>query len=565
MRASAYLRLALLLICLVLSLPLYLVIIGNRAIDKNDPTHVAIADLFFHIFFRFEPPALVLTIAALLGAFWWLCRRGTIAAAEGPKRPPPRTWAVPAIAAAVFVMQIAGNILVFHSYRLVCDEYLMEWQAITLAHGQRDVPLPEEFRPYAYPLLPWQASLDPVRVAWGSPTLPLYAALSLPFYLMGLDMVFNPLLSALAVLLVAAAARRLWPEEPAAPLLAALLMASGAQFLISGMSYFSSSAYLFFNLLWLLLYLRNGKGDAMLLPWVGVIALGLHQPFYHALFVLPFLLRIVRTRSLGWTAYTAAVYLLGCGAVLAWYAGSIHPAPELPDVGPTARVTASFAFPSAEHLLLDYASWTLLLTWQNPAALVLALVALWRARLTPVLWDLAWGLFLTLLFYMFLVVGPAMTWGYRFCHPVLGNLALLGVAGAFALRDDCGALTVRRLVGGFTVFAVAVMLPLRAWQAESFVRPSAEATRWLQSHPEDVVVIEAHKLLISVDLPRNSPYLTNRPLMVWAERLKPGQLDELRQRHSVRVVKAKELLRFGMLSTAPPEDGVTPESRSGDR
>ena len=84
-------------------------------------------------------------------------------------------------------------------------------------------------------------------------------------------------------------ARRVFPDAPGAPALAAILLVVSPQFLATAGSGFSFAAHLAFNLLWLALFLRGTLGGHIAAAAVGFFAVGLHQVHVHPLFVFPFL------------------------------------------------------------------------------------------------------------------------------------------------------------------------------------------------------------------------------------------------------------------------------------
>ncbi len=85
---------------------------------------------------------------------------------------------------------------------------------------------------------------------------------------------------------------QIWPNEKENALVAVLLLAASAQFLLMAMTSYAMSAHLALNTIWLWLYSRPERRRFYLAPVVGVLAIGLHQPIVHALFVAPFLFRL---------------------------------------------------------------------------------------------------------------------------------------------------------------------------------------------------------------------------------------------------------------------------------
>ena len=71
---------------------------------------------------------------------------------------------------------------------------------------------------------------------------------------------------------------------------AAVLLATSSQFLLTAMTPYSMTAHLALNLAWLWLFLRGGVVGHSLAIAVGALACGLHQLVFHPLFVAPFAL-----------------------------------------------------------------------------------------------------------------------------------------------------------------------------------------------------------------------------------------------------------------------------------
>jgi hypothetical protein len=537
--ASSILRLAVLCVAALfvtgLLLALWLAPLGRNHREE------ARLGVFFYLFFANEPAALIAGLLFLVGGYWWFSHRS----AARPPFMPGKRW-LPGLALAVFGLTALGTITVYHRYPLAMDEYLAGWQGRAFRAGQVAASFPDEFRPLARALTPIFVFANEYTHTWTSGYLPVYAFLHTLFSVAGAGLLLNPLCAALSVLLIAKVARRLWPRDDFAPLGAALLLATSAQFLAAGMSFYSMPAHLCLNLLWLWLYLREDWTGTLLLPWIGVAALGLHQPFMHALFAAPFLVRMVRRRPLRMSAYTAAVYLAGCTLWLLWWK-VFRPTMISYDN------SQAFAFPSLYIGIAQWLGLIELLSWQNLAVGVLAVVAVFHfRRLDAPARDLSWGLALTYGFYFLVNFDQGHGWGYRYGHAVLGNLILLAVAGGRVLIAAGGERSVRRLVAAAALVALAVQLPLRAWQVERFVRPFAAANAFIRQIPEEVVVVDPTHVWYAEDLVRNDPFLADRPLILNARKLKDEDLATLRRRYSVRILGTAELIKLGLCQRAAP-------------
>src|SRR5262249_8834667 len=115
-----------------------------------------------------------------------------------------------------------------------------------------------------------------------------------------------------SIILCWAVARRLWPERPSLALMAAALLGTSSQLIVTGMTAYAMPAHLALNLAWLWLFLRGGRlGHAGALI-VGFFTCGIHQVVFHPVFAAPFILQLWLDRRWALAAlYTAAYGAFG--------------------------------------------------------------------------------------------------------------------------------------------------------------------------------------------------------------------------------------------------------------
>jgi hypothetical protein len=540
LRIAINLAMAIFSIGLVLSL-----FVGRSGLASRD----LFGNSFYVLYVRNEPVAFLLLLAALCLVRPYLLGDRVLAAWPSPRAGDrlaeiPWLWViVPAIALVAWL----ANYLVLHDFPLSNDEFLPRFQAQIFAAGQIKAILPAELREFGKALTPIFAAFDAPKDTWISSYLPIYAALRTGFLALGVESLTGPALAGLSLVLMAALARRLWPHESLAPFIAVVLLASSTQFLITSMTSYAYPAHLCFNLAWLYCYCRGDRLGYLVTPWIGFLALGLHQPFVHALFVTPFLLALAWRRNWPLTLYFGAVYLAGCILWYLWWTRMV--------LFQSSNLS-TFQFPGFYQGLIQPMNLAMLFAWQSIALTVPALVALvyWK-RLTPVLKTLAWGCLLTCGFYFFFPEDQVLGWGYRFFYGVLGNMVLLAVAGWFHLKESLG---LRKAWGFFllgTALAVLVQFPLRCLQVESFVRPFSRSAKYLQSLPYSFVLIDPTQVWFSQLLVRNDPFLRNHPKILFAPYLNEAQLARLRALGPVHTVKPEELARFGLHPIKPRLDG----------
>jgi hypothetical protein len=504
-------------------------------------------NIFFRLYSLHEAPFLWL-LAGFAFALWLAARRAGVSATPPRTKPIPGTLAVLAAvaAAAVLGVTLAGTYWVMHSTPLSMDEFAAAFQARIIASGRMTAQVPAEWQPFASALVPHFISYRAAEQVWLSSYLPAYAGLRALFSSVGAEIVLNPLLAAVSILSLAGASARLWPGDVRRGRIAILYLATSAQFLLMSMTAYSWAAHLCFNLLWLYLVLREDRLGLAAAPWVGALALGLHNPFPHALFAAPFLVRLLRTRRIGWIAYYVAIYGV---AAMGWYRLMAFSHSQV------ARGAAvqEFGFPSVQGYFVQGMNLSLLLTWQAPAMALFLVAAFFLIRsLKQAERDLMAGIVLTFAFYFMFPQNQGHGWGYRYVYSVLGSATLLAASATVALGGTTGAI-VRRLVIASAVAALVVQLPLRLFEAERFVRPYAATLDFIATRPADVVIVDPHSAYYGRDLIRNDALSKTRPVTLNLAALKPADVQDLVRRYPGRVylLTVPEMQRHGLTTFGP--------------
>src|SRR5690606_2923672 len=81
--------------------------------------------------------------------------------------------------------------------------------------------------------------------------------------------------------------------------------------------------------------------------------------------------------------------------------------------------------------------------------------------------DLSYGILLTVFFYFFFTLNQGHGWGYRYLHPVLGNLFILASWSLYIVRDKT---TWRRVALIGVMVSLFMQIPFRCLEVRSFVR-----------------------------------------------------------------------------------------------
>jgi hypothetical protein len=446
----------------------------------------------------------------------------------------------PVVAMIIFAITAWGAKFVLHDHPLSMDEFMADFQARIFVAGSISGAVPEPWIPFARALAPLFAIYLPETQSWVSGYLPVYSGLRALFMTVGLGHVLNAVLGSASVVLIGLIARRLWPSEGSARIVAIILFISSAQFLIMSMSSYSMPAHLFFNLAWLYLMLLDTRWSMAAAPWVGCLALGLHQVHVHALFAAPFLLQLLISRRWLMAWYFGAVYVVGIATWVWWTVkfrpGLIEAAPNFMGAPAASQITIQ---------LLDVAS---LVSWQALPTFLLFGIALLNWRYLPsVARSLLLGVGLTLAFYLLYQSDQGHGWGYRYAYSVLGNIVLIATFGWVLVQRSLGSHKAWAIMIPGLVLFWAVQFPIRVAQVESFTRPFAAASAYIASIPRDFVIIDRGIAWYAQDLVRNDHRLMNSPKVFHANHLTEEQIHMLAQLGSVHRLSADELRRVGMV------------------
>ena len=499
-----------------------------------------------------------------------------------PKAPASAGKAVPLIIAClVFAVASLGTHFVCHDYSLSSDEFNADFQAEIFLHGKVTAEVPPQWRNAVRVIKPIYVDYLPVTHSWKATYLPVYAGLRALFQAVHLQLFLNPFLAAITVLTLYGTARNIWPNKRQHALLAALLLAVAAQFLLMSMTAYAMPAHLALNTLWLWLYTRPDLRRFYLAPFVGVLAIGLHQPIVHALFVAPFLIRLVLERRWRVVISFGLIYSLGCAV---WYTWRLHYLP------PSAEAAGSiFRLFNPKMIVIQPIDLLLVIGWScltTPLLAVLGFRRIFRrlsatspvrasfrevrdphlslleqdppsrqpeigiqSKQRAILRDAALSCLLTFGFYYFFCLDQGHGWGYRYFHGTLSCLVLVAVNGWEVLVETAGARRARNFVLAGVAVSFLIALPLRCYQAETFIRPFARASEMIHSMNAEVVGIDPRFAWYSNDLIRNNPFLEDRPIIVGLIDLKPQEVAALTQAGNAHFVTREELYTCGLATT----------------
>lgn len=352
---------------------------------------------------------------------------------------------------------------------------------------------------------------------------PGFAALLTPFTAAGVPWLCNPVLGALAVWVIYRITLHMTGSMDAAGA-AMLFSLASAAFVINSISYYSMTAHMLCNAVFVLLLLEPTPRRALLAGLVGGLALNLHNPFPHMLFALPWLAWLL-SRDDRWRLVPSIVagYLPGIAAGFGWYLMTHGLSPNAPNNAVAAgggpieiavrQFLAVLRFPDAALLDMRVMALAKLWLWAVPALVLLTIVGFWRSRAEVRFKLLAASAILTFVGYVFIPVSQGHGWGFRYFHsawfvlPVLAAGAIAGPTGHSIPPAPRIAEPLTRYVYGAALGSLVLLLPLFAWQVHSFIQlhigqlPTSE-----QGRPR-VVIINPYMGYYSQDLVQNDPFL----------------------------------------------------------
>jgi hypothetical protein len=491
----------------------------ERARPRGPAEHI-----FYELFARHEAAGAWTQLAILGGVLALAPMLPAISRAEPPSRLPARPWLLALLLVALLCL---GAVLVYHDHPLSMDEYASWFQAGAFARGRLAGQFPPELLPRLVPagfvgyfLVPSVETGEVVSAYW-----PGFALLLAPFRAAGAPWLLNPLLTVGCVALVARLADR-WVGRRGAAAWAVLLTLASPAVIVNGISYYSMTAHLFCNLLWMELVTegRAGSADGVRLTArggrlvaagvVGSLALVLHNPVPHALFALPWSFALLRRRgasAIGWLAigYLPLSLLLGVGWIQvresmgAWMRPQGAPLSVLERLVTLTR--GLFAVPDAELLYARGLAAVELVQWAAPLLAALAVLGFTATRRGSPLRLLAASATLTLVVYCFVPSTQGHGWGYRYFHQVWAALPLLA---SVALVDPRAAWRGRVLA--IALASLVAGNALRLHQVEKFVAGHLAQLPPAPAEGRGVRFLSPEGGYYVVDLYQNEPFLQNR-------------------------------------------------------
>lgn len=456
-------------------------------------------------------------------------------------------WWIPITAA--FLVAYAGATSILGTYPLSMDEYWARADGYALSSGYPMARIPAELAEYAQAMQPIFARISGDATYWASTYLPINA-----LFQGLLGPVASPFFAAGAMWLLLLVAQRHMPAEANLPIFCLLFAATSAQWVVTGMTTYAMSAHLFFNLAWLVLVYRKGLGAQMLATAVGVLAIGLHQFAFFPVFAGFFILDLFLSGRRRVAVLQGMVILAGVIFWSMWNSLSYEIMGTVPPSGDGRQTFSTldmliYLLGRNDLSVIGVMGMNLVRfqLWQNPLLLPLAMLAV------PIAWKLKgfWracvlSTLATFIFMSVVIPYQGHGWGYRYLHHVLGNVILL--ASLAWVKLDYGASRAGRAAFAGAAVIGLILIPLRFYQAQSFVRPWADADRSITETDADIVLIDAPDHMFSNDLVRNLPSGGTGPIRMARGALSDEEIAALCRRYSIERFGPGDAERAGLPS-----------------
>lgn len=524
------------------------------AIDMLHGSHFTL----FH-FKEQDRPVLVAAIALLLALHWG---RPTLRARFAP----PGARGLIGVLVGIALLLWGMTYWLMSDFGVSYDEVMVWFDALVYGEGRLATPFPAEWRAYTLSLVPAFLLNSDHPQGLVSAYLPVNALIRLAFDTVLAGSLANPLLYLIGGVALVDIARRQFPGDRGTVAVVVLLYALSMQAWTAAMTPYAMTGHLALNLVWLAAFLRGGRWHILAIA-AGALATGLHQLVFHPLFVAPFLLQ----RLLRGEWKLVGGYALAYAAICAWWIAFPMLASQYTGTASVAGASQSDFFRDRllplllvrDPLTLQLMAMNLLrfFAWQHLALLPLVLLAMPAVvRGEELARPLLGGILLVITVMGFILPYQGHGWGYRYLHGWIGSFALLGGMGYRSLRAREPGFA----LAAFAATTAATLLAM-VWlttRVDAFVAPHVALERRLAGIAADMVIVEtepAHTTrdgkwaANAIDLVRNRPHLTNRPLRFSSQLMTPASAAALCARGTIALVDrdAQRAVGFSLNQPGP--------------
>lgn len=438
---------------------------------------------------------------------------------------------------------LIGSHVVMERYALSRDEILAEFAGAYFQQGRIGQAIPTALQTLAEAAMPW-TSVRSYSGYWLSPYLPVNSLFRALAGELGDRWLAGPLLLLAGSSGLWSAARRLWPDQREAAVVAVVLALTSTQVLANAMTPYAMTGHFALGAIWLACFVRGGRLGHSCALAVGVLAAGLHQYHFHILFLTGFIvwLYLSGQRSI------ALLYAFACvGYFMIWDGLYQHvlldgllgkppvmqAAPLLtPSPLTTSTVTSGFgslaarAFSSGvEHLqgylgrlseLQPVNNFARFAAWQNILLLPLAAIGANGHRDCEGRLTIALAFRLSCFVGMLTMVYQGHGYGYRYLHGLIPCFCLLAAGGWLRLGERLGRPVPAKLLWASCAVTLLGTLPFALIRSHDFLHPYAAAYRVARAAPANIVFVDGGggaflEDIVRIEGPTDRALLTSTP------------------------------------------------------
>jgi hypothetical protein len=468
----------------------------------------------------------VLLMALVLAACLPRTRGPALAFVDMVSRHPWRT------AGVAFVVLCLGTLYVEHNHPLAQDEYTALFQSRVFAAGRLTGQFPPELIgrliPPVYMNQFLYGSFQTGQVA--SAYWPGFALLLTPFSFVQAPWACNPLLASLSLIVMGRIAVRLTGVQQAGGW--AMLLALGSPgFTASAITYFSMTAHLLLNLVFVWLLLERTTGRLVLAGVVGSFALVLHNPLPHTLFALPWIVwlalqpaphRTLLPLAAGYAPFALAVGFgwalllsdIEGNALFGLFPFDSNPLHRIANFfwGWHTRMRTALATTGDDVFAMRLAELLRLWNWAVPGLLLLAAGGWWLGRRDPRVLLLGLSMISTIVGYMFIGFTQGHGWGARYLHPAWGTLPVLAAVALVRAPQGAAWHRMHGYLASLAILSLVFATALRAVQIHGYIDMHLANRPPALPGIRQIVFVAFDFRTYTADLIQNDPFLRNK---VW--------------------------------------------------
>lgn len=476
----------------------------------------------------------------------------------------PRPWHLCLVGLITTLMLYHGCYALMGNYPISRDEEMVVFDMAVFAKGHLADPVAAQWREFATDLVPAFLLNEDHPRGFVSAYLPVNAWLRLGFSFITDPALMNPLLVLAGAFALFDIAKRLFTNDNRAIWVTLLIYLLSTQMLVNAMTAYAMTGHMALNLIWLAAFLRGrfwGHAGAIA---IATLATGLHQLAFHPLFAAPFVLWRLRQGD----CRLALIYSIAYALIIAFWISYpmivvLQTGVAVVGGGQQDDFLRDRVWPLLVHrdpMTIPFMTLNLLrfIAWQHLALLPLIVGAIpLMIRTRSIVCPLAWGIGIAILFFALVLPFQGHGWGYRYLNPYLGSFALLAGFGYQRLaatpnaRTDGAVLlmSVITLSGAFYLLA----------HTHDFVARHLAIERLVAKQASDFVLIDTDDLpstdgvwsANAIDIVRNRPDLSNRPLRFSSRFMQPAKLEELCRRGTIATVTRADMHGVGFSLNSP--------------